>query len=390
MTIQEVQTTQQARTFLAVHVDLNRHEHGFIRPLDKDVEQVFDPEKNKSFRQGKACRWLLLDENGKAVGRIAAFTNRKYKNKGDQQATGCFGFFDCRNKPEEAALLLHTARIWLEKMGMQAMDGPVNFGERDRFWGLLVDGFEAPPYGMNFNPPYYESLLTSAGFRPFYNQICYRRPVQDALPQRFLDVHKKLKETGIYRADRVRLGDWKRYARDFCTVYNKAWAKHEGNKEMPQEQAIKIFKAMKPIMDEDIAWFVYAQDEPVAMYLNIPDLNQIFRHFNGKLGWFEKLRLLWYLKRRTCTRFVGIIFGITPEHQGKGVDKFMVVEAAQVIQSRTRYQETELQWIGDFNPKMIQIAKELEFEQSRTLTVFRLLFDPEQPFYRHPILGSSS
>lgn len=194
MTIREVQTAQQARTFLAVHVELNRHEHGFIRPLDKDVEQVFDPEKNKSFRQGKACRWLLLDENGKAVGRIAAFTNRKYKNKGDQQATGCFGFFDCRNKPEEAALLLHTARIWLEKMGMQAMDGPVNFGERDRFWGLLVDGFEAPPYGMNFNPPYYESLLTSAGFRPFYHQICYRRPVRDALPQRFLDVHKNLKK----------------------------------------------------------------------------------------------------------------------------------------------------------------------------------------------------
>lgn len=42
----------------------------------------------------------------------------------------------------------------------------------------------------------------------------------------------------------------------------------------------------------------------------------------------------------------------------------MVVEAAKVIQSRTRYQETELQWIGDFNPKMIQIAKELEFEKA--------------------------
>ena len=387
MTIQEVQTIQQSRLFLEVHDRLNRGQHGYIRPLDQDVEQVFNPKKNKSFRHGVACRWLLLDEKGEAVGRIAAFTNRKYKNKGDQQPTGCFGFFDCRNAPDEARLLLQTARIWLEKMGMQAMDGPVNFGERDRFWGLLVDGFEAPPYGMNFNQPYYASLLTAAGLRPFYHQNCYRRPVQDPLPQRFLDVHKKLEETGIYRAERVRLGDWKRYARDFCAVYNKAWAKHEGNKEMSVEQALKIFKAMKPIMDEDIAWFVYAQNEPVAMYLNIPDLNQIFMRFDGKLGWFEKLRLLWHLKRRTCTRFVGIIFGITPEHQGKGVDKFMVVEAAKVIQRRTRYQDTELQWIGDFNPKMNQIAKELEFEQSRTLTVFRLLFNPEQPFQRHPILG---
>ena len=387
MTIIEVTTPQQAREFLNVHVRINRDQPGFVRPLNKDVQGVFDPEKNKAFKQGRACRWLLLDEGGVAVGRIAAFTNRKYKNKGDRQATGCFGFFDCRNRPEEARLLLHTARIWLEKMGMQAMDGPVNFGERDRFWGLLTEGFDAPPYGMNFNPPYYESLLTEQGLRPFYHQICYRRPVQDPLPQRFLEVHGNLNGTGLYRAERVRLREWKRYAGDFCRVYNQAWAKHEGNKEMPLEQAIKIFKAMKPIMDEDIAWFVYARDEPVAMYLNIPDLNQIFCRFNGRLGWLEKLRLLWHLRRRTCTRFVGIIFGITPEHQGKGVDKFMVVEAARVIQSRTRYRETELQWIGDFNPKMIQIAKELEFEPSRNLTVFRLLFDPQQVFERHPILG---
>ena len=32
-------------------------------------------------------------------------------------------------------------------------------------------------------------------------------------------------------------------------------------------------------------------------------------------------------------------------------------------------------------------GRELEFEPSRNLTVFRLLFDPQQVFERHPILG---
>ncbi len=28
---------------------------------------------------------------------------------------------------------------------MEAMDGPINFGDRDRWWGLLIDGFDRDP-----------------------------------------------------------------------------------------------------------------------------------------------------------------------------------------------------------------------------------------------------
>jgi hypothetical protein len=39
-------------------------------------------------------------------------------------------------------LLFDTAKKWLQDKGMKAMDGPINFGENDSFWGLLVDGFK--------------------------------------------------------------------------------------------------------------------------------------------------------------------------------------------------------------------------------------------------------
>ena len=63
--------------------------------------------------------------------------------------------------------------------GMEAMDGPINFGERDKFWGLLIDGFHEPLYGMNFHAPYYQKLFENYGFQIYFNQLCYGRKVYD-------------------------------------------------------------------------------------------------------------------------------------------------------------------------------------------------------------------
>jgi hypothetical protein len=83
---------------------------------------------------------------------------------------------------------------------------------------------------------------------------------------------------------------------------------------------------------------------------------------------------------------VGIIFGIVPEHQGKGIDGYMIVEGANVIQSMARYEDYEMQWIGDFNPKMINIAESLGTTRSRNLVTYRYLFDRTKEFKRHRYL----
>src|SRR4029077_3742817 len=123
------------------------------------------------------------DENGKLVGRIAAFTHSKYINKGTEFSTGCVGFFDCINNQVAANLLFGAAKDWLQSKGMEAMDGPINFGDRDKWWGLMVEGFDkAPIYGMSYNPPYYERLFEQYGFKNYYNQYYYAMGVKDKLP----------------------------------------------------------------------------------------------------------------------------------------------------------------------------------------------------------------
>lgn len=370
-----------------VNVNLQRQDPNYIRPLDKDVEEVFDEEKNKAFRHGKVIRWILDDGNGRHIGRIAAFVNRRYKNKGDEQPTGCFGFFECINDQAAANMLLDAARNWLKQEGMEAMDGPINFGERDKWWGLLIEGFQPPLYGVTYNPPYYQELLAHYGCQVFYYQNCWTRSVEGRLEDKFYKAHDEFVAKGGFRAERVRKNNLEKYARDFCTVYNKAWASHEGNKEMSEAQALKIFKSMKPVMDEDLAWFAYHHDEPICFYINLPDLNQAFRYLNGQFNLWAKLKFVYHRWRGAINRFVGIVFGIVPEFQGTGIDYYLIVEAAKVIQTSGRYKTTELQWQGDFHPKMNNISKNLGFRQSRRLAVYRYLFDRTKPFKRHPIIS---
>ncbi|KIC92807.1 hypothetical protein [Flavihumibacter solisilvae] len=389
MKVISVEDKNQARQFLQVHIEMNRHNPDFIRPLDQEIEQVFDRERNKAFKFGDCRRWLLVNDSGNFIGRIAAFTHSKYRSKGDYGPVGGIGFFDCIDNQPAASILFDTAAEWLRNKGMVAMDGPINFGERDKWWGLLVEGFQPPPFGLNYNPPYYKKMFEAYGFRIFYHQICWRMDVSGEFGQlspKFYEAHQKFAKNPLIQARMVRRNDIEKYAGDFCKIYNEAWAKHEGNKQMTEAQTIRLFRTMKPILDESIAWITYDKEEPVAMWINIPDMNQIFRHFNGKMNLINKLRYLYYKWMGECNRFIGVIYGIVPRYQGSGIDYYMIVEAEKVIKKNGRYKELELMWQGDFNKKMLNISRNLGATESRRLITWRYQFDRSKEFYRHPFI----
>lgn len=387
MQIIEVSDKKSAEDFIKVNVIINRGNLNYIRPLDKDVHDVFDPAKNKAFRFGTVMRWLLKDDDGNLIGRIAAFINKKYKNKGDDVPVGGIGFFDCINDQTAAELLFDVAKHWLMQQGMQAMDGPINFGERDRWWGLLVEGFQPPVYCLNYHLPYYKSLFETYGFRPFYHQLCYGINPKKKLGDKVFQRHAMLAKDPGYRAVHMNKKEIEKFAQDFTTIYNEAWAGHGGLKTLDVKTVRKMFQSMKPVMDERINWFIYYEERPIAMFINLPDLNQWFKYLNGKFDLLHKLKFLWVKKTKPCKKFVGLVFGIVPDFQGKGVDSYMIAESAKIIQHHTPYTEYEMQWIGDFNPKMVNLAENFgDTFRTRTLTTYRYLFDQTKEFKRHPIL----
>lgn len=386
MQIEEVNTPFLDKAFCQVNADLNKSNPHYIRPLDSEVLQVFDPAKNKLFKEGNAKRWLLKDDQGNWIGRIAAFYYPKYKNKGTDFATGCCGFFDCINDMEAASLLFDTAKAWLKENGMEAMDGPVNFGDRDKWWGLMLEGFDREPmYGMSFNPAYYEKLFTAYGFENYYNQYYYRLNIEDELPSRFKERYEKFKSKPDYQARHLNKKHLEKYAQDFVTIYNEAWAQHGEAKAITLEQIMKLFKTLSPIMDERVIWFAYYKEDPIAMFINIPDVNQYFKHFNGQLGLIQKIHLLWMKWRKQNTQLTGLAFGVVPKYQSLGVDSFLIYSSALLLYKIKLYKQYEMGWAADWNPKMVNIYKSLGANPSRHMVTYRHIFDLNQhPFERHP------
>jgi hypothetical protein len=388
MQIIPVNDSSTAKEFIKVSVTINKKEPNWIRPLDKDINDVFDREKNKAFRFGEITRWILKDDKGMLIGRIAAFINKKYKNKGDDVPVGGIGFFECINDQDAADLLFDNAKHWLIQHGMEAMDGPINFGERERWWGLITQGFSPPLYCMNYNQPYYISLFENYGFKVFYNQVCFALDALKPISQKTRERHKLNEANPDISFDTIKKNNLEKYANDFVEVYNKAWAGHGGLKQMSKDQVLLMFNKMKPVMDEKIAYFAYHKGIAIAMFINLPDINQYFKHMNGKFGLLQKLEFVWRQKFRPAKKFVGLVFGVVPEWQGKGIDSYIITECSKIVQVPPYpYTEYEIQWIGDFNPKMINVAENFgETFRSRNLATYRYLFDRTREFRRHPIL----
>lgn len=388
-TLSEVKTAKDSKLWLGFPSKLYKKDTHYVRPMDDEVEAVFDKSKNKLFRHGDAVRYLLKDEKGQVVGRIAAFydekTSRNYANEENGQPTGGCGFFDCIDNQEAANMMFDAAKEWLKAHGQEAMDAPINFGDRDYFWGCLVDGFTDPIYNMPYNYPYYAKLFENYGFKDFFKQLTYHRNMSlGGFDPILHEKAQRISENPDYTFRILEKRHLEKYADDFLTIYNKAWGSIPGSAKLTRQHALALMKSLKPIIDPRLMHFAYYKGEPVGFFLMMIDMNQIYKGLRGKNNIISKLRIFWRIKvSRICDRAISLAFGVVPEHQRKGLEAGLVCSLeAQAIKKRFKYKDLQLNWIGDFNPAMIKLAKSVGAELCKTHITYRYLFDREKPFTR--------
>ena len=344
--LKEVTTSRDEREWLDLPKRIYKEYPQWICPLDDDIRKVFDKSRNELFTEGEAIRWVALDRSGNAVGRIAAFYDKEHAYSYEQPTGGC-GFFEAIDDQELADTLFDAAREWLKARGMEAMDGPVNFGSRDSWWGLLVEGYEFEPlYGNPYNPPYYKTLFENYGFQNYFNQNSYVwRVYEDNLSEIALEKAHRLLSNPSYHIERIDMSNLEGEAENFRQIYNKAWSLFTGVKPMEREEAQTMLQKIKPIIDPNLIYFAYHEQEPIGFFIMVPDLNSIIGRFRGKFGIINQLRLLWNLKvSRSCDRVFGIIFGITPDYHGKGVESAIMTHILEtyIRSGRNRYKSFEL------------------------------------------------
>ena len=379
------------RIFLEFPVSLYSSDPNWIRPLDQDIEGVFDSNKNLHLKKGEAIRWILFDENENPIGRVAAFYEKTEPDKSNLKMAG-IGFFEVIEDEIAAVTLFDACKNWLKEKGFEGMDGPINFGERDSFWGLMVKGWEfEPTYKMPWTKPYYISFFENYGFKDYFQQYVYVSSIRGAnVTAGIEEKAQRIYQNPQYNFRHIEKSNLAKYAEDFKIIYNAAWAKFPGVSEMSSEQAQKLVKQMKPIIDEQLLWFAYSEnDEPVAFFIVIPDLNQIIKHLNGQLNAWGKIKFLLLKSRGVLTRTCGVIFGVVPEHQGKGVESAIALRFRTAARENPFYPYTtmDMNWVGDFNPKMMRFVSQLGATNDKTFITYRYLFNPNQPFSRCPKVG---
>src|SRR5690554_2147795 len=356
-------------------------------PLEGMIENVFIPEKNPSFKNGEAIRWVLTDNSNNPVGRIAAFYNQEKAVVFDQPTGGC-GFFECIDNQEAAGILFDASRDWLKSKGMEAMDGPVNFGENYMNWGLLAEGYLPQGFGMAYNPPYYVQLFENYGFQIYFKQFSYHLDVTlPELPDRFWKVAEWVAKKPQFSFKHFQWSEKEKFIDDFATVYDNAWKFHKHFRPIDKDDLRDFIYNAKALIEEDFIWFAYHEDEPIALFVMIPDFNQILAKFRGRIGLAQIPKLMWLKWRKTINRTRSLIIGIVPKYQRSGIDAAMFWHLRPVMYRKRWYKEMELSWAGDFNPKIVALYESVGGKRMKTHYTMRYLFDRSKPFERAPIIS---
>lgn len=385
MELIEVKDKRSAKEFQDVARMLYADDPNWVCPLDKEINGIFDPSENSYYKHGKAIRWVLKNGEGKLKGRIAAFIDFNSMNDSDLQAGGC-GFFECINDQDAANLLFDAAKNWLKKEGVEAMDGPVNFGETDKYWGLLVDGFTQPSYNVAYHLPYYKNLFENYGFKVYYRQEGFHYNIKKPVSERFKKIAGRFANRPEYSFEYFKFNELEKYVVDFAEVFNLAWAGFKKDFEpLSTDYVRKFVTEAKPVLEEKFIWFAYHKGKPVAIFLMIPDVNQIFKPFKGKLNLLNKLRLLYMVKTKKMTRAKGILMGVIPEFQSKGIESAFILQLEKVFEEMPHYTEMELSFVADFNPPMRKLWLAVGAEPAKHYITYRYLFDRNADFKRYPM-----
>jgi GNAT superfamily N-acetyltransferase len=373
MRISEVRTKADIRSFLDLPHAIYAGDPHWVCPLENDIEAVFDPARNNYHTHGQCTRWLLKNDAGKVIGRIAAFVDDRKARLSHPYHGGC-GFFECINDQSAANLLFDTARNWLLERGMEAMDGPINFGENDMWWGLLVEGFSRPYYGMNYNPPYYRQLFETYGFQVEYQQISNKIDIRKPFPERFDKIARWVAARPGHSFDHLHVKEFDRYAQEFLDIYNDGWKDFEGFTPMKFETVREAFEKMKPIVDEKLIWYAYVKGDPAAFVMILPDTNELIDGLNGKLNLPGKLKFVWKKMTTKHKRMRAVIMGTKEKYRNLGLESGLFIKLKEYVLPLGHYEELELSWVGDFNTKMMSIHEATGAVFAKKHATYRYLF----------------
>jgi hypothetical protein len=348
--IQPVEDRQALKQFLLMPTRLYAHDPNWVQPLLFERLEHLDPQKNPYFEHAEVAYWLALSGE-EPVGRISAQVDRLHLERHDD-ATGHFGFLEAKDDADVFAALFEAAESWLKARGMRRATGPFTLSINDET-GLLIDGFETPPYlMMGHVPRYYGARVEEQNYHKVRDLIAYAFDVAAPPPPRARRMFARLSKGARLGFRPIEMRRFDQELQTIVDIFNDAWSDNWGFVSMTPAEVRHMGKNLKPIVRAEYAWIGEVDGEPAAMTVTLPNLNEAIADLHGRLlplGW---AKLLWRLKVRGTRTARMPLMGVRKKYQGtpRGAALALgVIEAVRSWHAEHGAREAELSWVLEDN-----------------------------------------
>lgn len=370
--IRPVATTDDRKTFMRLASTLYREDPNFVAPLEFELSARLDPAKNPGLRDSPHQLWVAY-KDGAPAGRISAIVNRAHLDRYHDE-TGHFGFLECKDDPAMVKALTDTASDWLRAKGMKKIAGPFNFSVNEEC-GLLVDGYDTPPYiMMPHGKPYYAARLEEQGFAKAIDMHALEWfPVREFIPERRLRFVQKALDKPEVSIRTLKAGDLLGDIRTIIDIYNDAWSDNWGFIPFGEDHARHMASELKPIIQEHNVVLCYYKGEPAAFGLVLPNINRAIRDFDGKLLPFNWAKLLWRLKVKGVDQSRMPLMGVRKKLQGKPVGAAFAYKIIDMVNSANidhGVTHSELSWILENNTAMLTMLTDMGAKIYKTYRIY--------------------
>ncbi len=344
--IEAVETRGQQKRFLNLPWRIYADDSCWMPPLLHSQEELLGFRRHP-FYEKSTSRSFLARRGTRDVGRITAIVNAGFIERYGEQR-GFFGFFECDDDPAASQALFGAARDWLHAAGMTSIRGPVN-PSMNYECGLLIEGFETPPFFMMpHNRPYYASLVEDAGFGKIEDLYAFwgKTSMLAALDSKLGVMVQGVKErfgVTVRHLDRKRFDD---DVRMFLEVYNASLSSMWGFVPLTPGEVRHMAASLKHLIVPELAVVAEVDGKPIGTVFCLLDYNPRIKAINGRLFPFGFLRLLW--NKRGIKRMRAISTNVIPEYQAWGVG---LVLTAALVQPALDWgmEEAEFSWVLESN-----------------------------------------
>ena len=365
-----VRSGAERREFIGVSAAVYGGDKAFVPPLRMERDRVLTPRHNPYFERADVQLWIAR-QDGRAVGRISAQLNHRHLARHDAHA-GHFGFIEATRSEPVFASLFNAAESWLRERGMRRCLGPFSFSINDES-GLLVDGFDTPPYlMMGHAPPYYGPFLERLGYAKAKDFIAYTldlegRPVPASV-QRLVDRAKS--------DPRIRLRPFTRatYERDLATmvdIFNDAWSDNWGFLPITEDEIAHMAKELRLIVHDYSACIADLEGRPVAFALALPNINEAIADLGGRLLPFGWAKLFYRLNRIKTVRVP--LMGVRKELHSTPIGAVLaygVIDGVYDAHRRHGFKTAEMSWILEDNLPMRNMIEAIGGRAYKTYRIY--------------------